>query len=159
MKTPKILKYLILFFLLGATYALVEFIYRSIMDPGTVNPTQTIVMWIIGGVASIGMGYINEIKRFRKTKMFIQAIIAAIIILTVEFFSGVFVNKILLLNIWDYSELPLNIYGQISLFFGIAWFAIAPFGIWLDDHLRFKIFKEESCGSLFSYYKNLVVLK
>lgn len=44
------------------------------------------------------------------------------IITTVEFVTGLLVNVVLKLNVWDYSALPLNIMGQICLPFSILWF-------------------------------------
>lgn len=43
------------------------------------------------------------------------------IITSVEFFTGILVNIILKLNVWDYSLLPLNIMGQICLPFTFLW--------------------------------------
>ena len=40
----------------------------------------------------------------------------------VELISGIIINRILLLNVWDYSGLRFNFLGQISLNSSIAWF-------------------------------------
>lgn len=45
------------------------------------------------------------------------------IITGVEFAIGVLVNLVLKMNVWDYSQMPLNILGQICLPFSILWFA------------------------------------
>ena len=45
------------------------------------------------------------------------------IITGVEFCTGVVVNMILKLNVWDYSQMPMNILGQICLPFSILWYA------------------------------------
>ena len=151
MNTP--LKYLILFVLLGATYSAVEFIYRLITDFSSISLIQTVVMGIIGGISAVIVGYINEPQKRRNIKITIQAIFAALIILFVEFVGGLIVNVWLGLDIWNYDGYPFNIMGQVCLPFGIAWLLIAPFNIWLDDHLRDKIFHEETTKSLGNYYK------
>lgn len=46
------------------------------------------------------------------------------IITSVEFSIGILVNKILRLDVWDYSNIPLNIMGQICPKFSIIWFLI-----------------------------------
>ncbi len=45
------------------------------------------------------------------------------IITAVEFCTGVVVNIILKLNVWDYSQMPMNILGQICIPFSILWYA------------------------------------
>ncbi|MFQ9801704.1 MAG: putative ABC transporter permease [Clostridia bacterium] len=43
------------------------------------------------------------------------------------------------LQIWDYTGQPGNIMGQICLPYGVLWFAIMPFTIWLEDRLRWSL--------------------
>lgn len=69
--------------------------------------------------------------------------IGAIIITALEFIVGVIVNLILKWNIWDYSMLPFNILGQISLPFSLIWFLLSGVIIIVDDWLRYKLFKED----------------
>ena len=47
------------------------------------------------------------------------------------------------LNIWDYSNMPLNLWGQICLPFSCLWFFLSAVAIILDDELRYNIFGEE----------------
>ena len=72
-----------------------------------------------------------------------QMAIGAIIITALEFIVGVIVNLILKWNIWDYSMLPFNILGQISLPFSLIWFLLSGIIIIVDDWLRYKLFKED----------------
>lgn len=41
-----------------------------------------------------------------------------------EFVVGLIVNVAWKQNVWDYSNLPLNIMGQVCLPFSILWFLI-----------------------------------
>ncbi len=50
--------------------------------------------------------------------------VGSVIITIIELIVGVVFNILLNMNIWDYSELPLNLYGQISLPFTLVWFLI-----------------------------------
>ena len=43
------------------------------------------------------------------------------IITTVEFCTGLIVNILLKMDVWDYSALPVNIMGQICLRFSVIW--------------------------------------
>ncbi len=45
------------------------------------------------------------------------------IITAVEFGTGVVVNLMLKMNVWDYSKMPMNIMGQVCLPFSILWYA------------------------------------
>ena len=70
------------------------------------------------------------------------AVLGMILITTLEFVSGVVINIILGWNVWDYSGLPLNILGQICLPFCFAWLGLSVVAIFIDDGLRYLIFKE-----------------
>lgn len=48
------------------------------------------------------------------------------IITAVEFAIGVLVNLVLKQDVWDYSEMPLNVMGQVCLPFSILWFVLTP---------------------------------
>ena len=69
--------------------------------------------------------------------------IGAVVVTVLEFITGLVVNVWLGLNVWDYSDMPLNILGQICLPFSIAWIALSAIAIVLDDYLRYWLFKEE----------------
>lgn len=46
------------------------------------------------------------------------------IITAVEFGTGLVVNLLMKMNVWDYSNLPMNILGQICMPFSILWYLI-----------------------------------
>ena len=47
------------------------------------------------------------------------------------------------MDVWDYSNMPFNILGQICLPFTILWFFISILAIVLDDWIRYIMFDEE----------------
>lgn len=51
-----------------------------------------------------------------------KCLLGSVIITATEFTVGVIVNIILGWRVWDYSDMPLNILGQICLPFSIMWF-------------------------------------
>lgn len=126
-------KNIILFMIFGAIYCIIEILYRGYTHPS---------MFIVGGLCGVLIGLLNEV--FPKMNMRIQCLLSTIIILTIEFLSGCILNILLDLHIWDYSNLPFNIMGQICLPFAIAWIVLSFFCIKLDDYLRRKIFNEIS---------------
>ena len=128
-----ILKYLVLFLIGGITYYFIEIAYRGYSH---------FSMIIVGGLCFILIGSINEFSN-KEIPLLLQMFISVIIINIVELISGIIINRILLLNVWDYSQLRFNFLGQISLNSSIAWFFLSLIAIYVDDLLRYKIYKEE----------------
>ena len=54
-----------------------------------------------------------------------KCILGSLIITSVEFTVGVIVNIILGWNVWNYSDMPFNILGQICLPFTVLWFFLS----------------------------------
>jgi len=99
-------------------------------------------MFAVGGICFLLLGRINIFLPWSMGLVW-QALIGAGIITTVEFFAGLIINIWLGLGVWDYSDLPLNLFGQISLLYSLYWFPLAAVGIWLWDFLRWKLYGEQ----------------
>lgn len=99
-------------------------------------------MGILGGICFICLGLINELLSW-ETPLVLQMFIGSIIITVLEFITGCIVNLWLGWNVWDYSNLPLNLLGQICLPFSILWYFISAIGIVIDDYIRYIYFDEE----------------
>lgn len=128
-----ILKYLTLFLIGGITYYFIEIVYRGYSHYS---------MIIVGGLCFILIGSINEFSN-KEIPLLLQMLISVLLVDIVELISGIIINRILLLNVWDYSQLKYNFLGQISLNSSIAWFFLSLFAIYMDDLLRYVIFKEK----------------
>lgn len=131
-----IFKYLFLFLFGGFTYFYIEIIYRGFSH---------FSMIICGGLAFVLCGSLNQLTHFR-ISVITQMILSAIIITGLEFITGFIVNIILGLNVWDYSDMPYNLYGQICLAFSSIWLILSLLCIFLDDFIRWKIFDEEKAS-------------
>ena len=99
-------------------------------------------MGILGGLCFVCCGLLNEVLPWNMT-LSKQMLIGAIIINSLEFITGLIVNVKLGWDVWDYSNLPLNIYGQICPIFFIAWYYVSGLAIVLDDYIRYWFFGEE----------------
>ena len=99
-------------------------------------------MGVLGGICFICLGLINELLSW-KTPLVLQMLIGSTIITILEFITGCIVNLWLNWNIWDYSDLPYNLLGQICLPFSILWYFISAIGIVIDDYIRYIYFDEE----------------
>lgn len=53
-----------------------------------------------------------------------KALTGAALITAVELCTGLIVNRWLGLAVWDYTDLPLNLWGQVSLLYSLLWFAL-----------------------------------
>lgn len=127
-----LLKPLILFLIGGFTYYGIEIMWRGYSH---------ISMMILGGLAFLLIGFINTYLSW-ETPLWKQCGIATVIVLVLEFICGCIVNLWLHLNIWDYSQLPLNLYGQICLQYAFAWYGLSLIAIILDDVIRWLLFGE-----------------
>lgn len=129
-KTNLLLEYFVLFLIGGVTYYFIEIFYRGYSH---------FSMVIVGGLCFVLIGSINEFTS-KEIPLLFQMIISVIIINIVELISGILINKVLLLNVWDYSALKYNFLGQISLNSSIMWFFLSILAIYVDDLLREKLF-------------------
>jgi len=140
----KIKKDLLLIFIMGALYMVLEGLWR-----GWTN----ISMLVVGGLCGYIVGKLNEQTVFYR--MWEQCLIGTVVILLIEFISGMFLNVYLQLGIWDYSDIWANLYGQICIPYAILWFLLIPFVIYVDDYLRFRLFAEQEPEEFRQNYINL----
>ena len=127
----KKLRPLILFVIGGLIYILIELVAR-----GRTHWT----MFIVGGVAFFLIGFINE--KYKKMPLAKQMLIGALVITALEFACGCIVNLWLGWGVWDYSNMPLNLLGQICMPFTILWFFLSAVGIILDGYIRHLLWNE-----------------
>lgn len=128
-----LLKYLFLLFIGGFAYVGIELLWRGYSHW---------TMFLLGGLCFICCGLLNEIIPWEMV-LSKQMLIGATIITSLEFITGLIVNVKLGWNVWDYSNVPLNICGQICPIFFIAWYYVSGLAIILDDYLRYWFFHEE----------------
>ena len=128
-----IIKYVVLFVIGGLIYMSLELLWRSYTHW---------TMGVLGGICFICLGLINELLSW-ETPLVLQMFIGSIIITVLEFITGCIVNLWLGWDVWDYSNLPLNLLGQICLPFSILWYFVSAIGIVIDDYIRYIYFDEE----------------
>ncbi len=128
-----IFKYLFLFIVGGFAYFYIEILFRGYSH---------FSMIICGGLAFIFCGLINQLTHFN-ISLISQMILSMFIITGLEFITGFIVNIKLGWNVWDYSKMPYNLYGQICIAYSAIWLLLSLICIWVDDIIRWKIFDEE----------------
>ncbi|WP_167957243.1 putative ABC transporter permease [Anaerosporobacter faecicola] len=127
------LKYILLFFVGGYAYCGIEILARGYSH---------ISMLIAGGICFIAIGLLNE-KTSTGMSFLSQMVVSSVIITTVEFITGVIVNLWMGLQVWDYSNQPYNVLGQVCLLYVFIWFFLSPLAILADDYLRYWLMGKE----------------
>lgn len=125
------IKLFTLFFIGGFSYVGVEFLWRG---------RSHWTMFIVGGLCFVLIGALNDEFTFDMS-IIKQMLISSVIITLVEFLAGLLINPNHI--IWDYSQMPFNIMGQVCLPYTILWFFLSAFAIVYDDLLRWGFFGEE----------------
>ena len=100
---------LLTFFLGGTIYVLLELLWRG---------RSHVSMFCAGGLALLLLH--GLFLRFA-LPLFAQCLVGGLVITAIEFVAGAIGNVRLKLNVWDYSKMPLNLYGQVCLPFSLLW--------------------------------------
>lgn len=72
-----------------------------------------------------------------------QCLLGAAMVTAAEFAAGCVLNLWLGLGVWDYTDMPFNLMGQICLPFSAAWIVVSAAAILLDDWLRWQLYGED----------------
>lgn len=124
----RLIKFLIVFGIGGFSYGLIEIIFR-----GYTHWSMFLAGGFIFSILYKLFGYIG------KGHLIIKCTLGCAIITTIEFITGVSVNMLWGLNVWDYSNKPLNLFGQICLLFSVGWFLISIPVSLLTDSIRTQL--------------------
>ena len=117
----------------GLLYIILELVWRG---------HSHWTMFVLGGLCFALIGLINELIPWCMP-LWKQALIGAVIITGLEFLTGCIVNLWLGWNVWDYSDMPLNLLGQICVPYILLWVPVSLIAIILDDWLRYWMFDED----------------
>lgn len=124
---------LTLFLIGGGAYILIELLFRGYSHW---------TMFLLGGLCFVCVGRINQ-GFTSEMPLISQMFISTIIVTLLEFIFGLVLNVWLKLYIWDYTNQPYNLLGQICLLFANLWFLLSLVAIVLDDMIRWKLFDEK----------------
>ena len=128
-----ILKYFILGWFGGSTYCSLEVIFRG-RSHWSMVVLAFVLFLLIGNLNSLFPWEMSLVK---------QGIIGACMVTVLELITGCIVNIWLGWNVWNYSNMPLNILGQVCLPFSLLWILLSIVCIIVDDYLRYLMFNEQ----------------
>lgn len=80
-------------------------------------------MMLTGGACVLTIYYINQ--ELQGVSLIVRAFLGTLVIVTFEFFVGLVVNLWFGWAVWDYTDVPGNILGQICPLFSGAWFLLS----------------------------------
>lgn len=108
----------LLFGIGGALYGIIEILWRGHTHPSMISA---------GGICFVLFSKIGE--KLQNTGLFFKAFIGSAVITFIELIFGLFFNVILKKNVWDYSKMPFNFFGQICALYSFFWFILSLIGI------------------------------
>ncbi len=110
---PRLREYWLMYAIGSVVYTTVELGFRGYTH---------VSMVILGGLCGMVLHRIN--KKARSYPLILRALAGAAFITALELAVGCVVNLTFHLQVWDYSEEPLNFLGQICPLFSFAWFLL-----------------------------------
>ena len=116
----------------GALYFLFETLWRGYSHW---------TMFVLGGLCFVLVGGLNEFLPWEMPLLH-QMLLGGLIITIGELLTGIVVNLWLGWNVWDYSALPGNLWGQICPQYSLLWVLLSGPIIILDDILRWRWYRE-----------------
>ncbi len=123
----KLKEYLMCFAVGGVAYGLIEIAVR-----GYTHWT----MVLTGGTVMV---LLNLISRENNLNILYRCLLGMTVITSLEFAVGMAVNVGFGWNVWDYSDKPLNLFGQICPQFCIAWFFLSIPAYRICSYIRNRI--------------------
>ena len=120
---------LLIMILGGCGYVLVELLWRG---------RSHVSMFLLGGVC---FWLIGRLDRDKPIPLAVQACLGAMLVTALELVTGLVVNCWLKLRVWDYSGLPLNMMGQICLYYFVLWIPLSAGAVVLEDAVRWVLFR------------------
>ena len=130
----KIMEYGFLWGVGGTLYYTIEILFRGYSHWS---------MFALGGVCMMFFAFQGNAKQWLEP-LWIQVIRCSVFVTACEFITGLIVNKWFQLNVWDYSDQPYQLFGQICLPFALLFSGLCTVGIPLTKCLLYLVF-DENC--------------
>lgn len=128
----KIRFYGLLFGIGGVGYCFIELLWRGFTD---------ISMAFAGGTALCLLAVIQKV--LKPVRFLYRCVLGGLTITAVEMAFGTVFNLWLNRNVWDYSQMPLNILGQVCLLYTVLWCFLSVPMLMLTDILRQKFLPKD----------------
>ncbi len=121
-----------LFTIGGVGYVLLETIWRGYSH---------ITMFFAGGLSFLFIE-IMDIRLGKRVGNFVKCLLGSGIITGIELLFGCIFNLHYKMNVWDYSNLPIHLWGQISPLISVVWGLLTLPVLYLGRGIRRVLFGE-----------------
>lgn len=129
----KFSKYIFLWAVGGCSYYGFELIFRGFSHW---------TMFVLGGICFLFI-YIQGKVVHWEDSLAVQILRCILFVTAMEFITGIIVNKWLVLNVWDYTGLPFQLFGQICLPFTVIFSGLCAVGIIFSGYIGYWFYGEE----------------
>lgn len=109
----------------GVLYALLEILWRGYTHWSMV---------LAGGISLAALYWLR--RRMGGTPLLLRCLAGAAVITLVELWIGCTVNLWWNMDVWDYSDMPMNLWGQICPLFSAMWFLLCWPAYWLCGRIE-----------------------
>lgn len=115
----------------------VVFLLGGMLYPAIELLTRGRTHWTMAATGGLALLLLYRHNKTHKNQpLWKKCLVGAGIITGLEFGVGCITNLILDWHVWDYSNCPMNVFGQICLPFSAIWFALCVPGYFLCDRLE-----------------------
>ena len=128
----KVSESLVLWVLGGSIYYSIERIFRGFSHWS---------MFVLGGFCLVFFAWQGILVKW-EDPLWMQVIRCTVFVTAGEFITGIIVNKWFQWNVWDYSDQPLQLFGQICIPFMILFSGLCVIGIFLSAFLLYWCYGE-----------------
>lgn len=118
-------EYLVLWALGGCIYYGIEMLFRGFSHSS---------MFVLGGLCMQFFWWQGESTNWSDA-LPRQILRCTLFVVSMEFVTGIIVNKWYHLAVWDYSDMPFQLFGQICLPFALFFSVLCMIGIFLSGYL------------------------
>ncbi len=95
-------------------------------------------MFLVGGICFLLIGAIDTLAP--GLPLLMQSVLGACLVTGVELVSGLILNIVLGLRVWDYSGLPYNFMGQVCISYFFLWIWVSLGAALFKRFLSSKLF-------------------
>lgn len=102
-------------------------------------------MFLLGGICFIffaQQGIMDEVER---ASLETSPLCTAFVV-SAEFITGIIVNKVMGWNVWNYTDQPFHLMGQICFPFAVLFSGLCTFGIIISGYLLCYLYREIKPG-------------
>lgn len=132
--TKKLSESFVLWTIGGTIYYMIEVAFRGFSHWS---------MFVLGGICMTFFGKQGLWTEW-KDPMWKQVLRCTAFITAGEFITGMFVNKLMKWDVWDYSDQPMNLFGQICVPFVILFSGLCAIGLFISGYLLHWIYREKN---------------